>query len=108
MITFIAHMHVPPDNAPAFEELMTYVADKSKEQGSGVVYYDFAKSVDDADTYVVVEVFRDQAACAMRVDTVWVRESVSKAMGLTEGVPNVVQYISPGTDPVVGRLEDMT
>ena len=62
MITFIARLHVPPKNALAFEELMTYVAAMTNEHEPGVAYYAFAKSVDEADTYVLVEVYRDQAA----------------------------------------------
>ena len=34
------------------------------EHEPGVAYYDFAKSVDEPDTYVVVEVYRDAGACA--------------------------------------------
>ena len=54
MITFIVHLEVPPENAAAFEELMTYVAATSLEREPGVVHYAFAKSVDDPQTYVVV------------------------------------------------------
>ena len=79
MITFIAHLQVPPENAWAFEELMTYVAAMTNEHEPGVAYYAFAKSVDEADTYVVVEVYRDQAAHAAHMETEWVRESVPKS-----------------------------
>jgi quinol monooxygenase YgiN len=108
MITFIAHLHVLPENAPAFEELMTYVATMTNENEPGVVYYGFAKSVDEADTYVVVEVYRDQGACISHGDTSWVRESVPKSLQLTEGMPQLVQYVSPGTKPVVSRFQEMT
>lgn len=108
MITFIAHLRVPPENAAAFEELMTYVSAMTNEHETGVVHYGFAKSVDEADTYVVVEVYRDQAACASHGDTDWVRESVPKSMRLIEGMPNIMQYVSPGTEPVVSRLEELT
>ena len=47
MITFIAHFTVPPTNAAAFEELLTYVATMSNTE-PGVVYYGFARSVDEA------------------------------------------------------------
>ena len=108
MITFIAHLHVPPENAPAFEELMTYVAGMSNEHEPGVVYYEFAKAVDEADTYVAIEVYRDDAAVASHGDTAWVQESVPKMLELTERMPSVVQYVSPGAAPVVSRLEDMS
>lgn len=108
MITFIAHLRVPPENGPAFEDLMTDVAAKTLENEPGVAYYGFAKSVDEIDTYVVVEVYRDQAACVAHGDTAWVRESVPKSLLLTEGMPQLAQYVSPGAEPVVSRFEDMT
>jgi quinol monooxygenase YgiN len=108
MITFIAHLKVPPENAKAFEELMTHVTAMTLENEPGVAYYGFAKSVDDADTYVVVEVYRDQAACIAHGDSAWVRESVPRSLLLTEGMPQLAQYVSPDTDPVVSRFEDMT
>jgi quinol monooxygenase YgiN len=108
MITFITHLRVHPENAQAFEDLMTHVTAMTLENEPGVAYYGFAKSVEEADTYVVVEVYRDQAACVAHGDTAWVRESVPKSLLLTEGMPQLVQYVSPGAEPVVSRFEDMT
>jgi quinol monooxygenase YgiN len=108
MITFIAHLRVRPENAQAFEDLMTHVTAMTLENEPGVAYYGFAKSVEDEDTYVVVEVYRDQAACVAHGDSAWVRESVPKSLLLTEGMPQLVQYTSPGAEPVVSRFEDMT
>lgn len=107
MITFIAHLRVPPENAQAFEELMTHVAAMTNENEPGVAYYGFAKSVEEPDTYVVVEVYRDQAACISHGDTAWVRESVPTTLTLIEGMPQLVQYVSPGAEPVKSRFEDM-
>jgi quinol monooxygenase YgiN len=108
MITFIAHLRVPPQKAQAFEDLMTHVTAETTENEPGVIYYGFAKSVDEPDVYVVVEVYRDQAACAAHGDTPWVRESVPKSLLLTEGMPQLAQYVSPGAEPVVSRFEEMT
>lgn len=108
MITFIAHLRVRPENGQAFEDLMTHVTAMTLENEPGVAYYGFAKSVDEADAYVVVEVYRDQAACVGHGDTAWVRESLPKALLLTEGMPQLAQYVSPGAEPVVSRLEEMT
>ena len=107
MITFIAHLHVPPANAQAFEELMTHVAAMSNDE-PGVVYYAFAKSVDEADTYVVVEVYRDQAACTSHGETAWVTESVPKSLQLIEGMPQLAQYVGPGAEPVNSKFEHLT
>jgi quinol monooxygenase YgiN len=106
MITFIARLHVPPENALAFEELMTYVAAMTNEHEPGVAYYAFAKSVDETDTYVLVEVYRDRAAHASHMETDWVRASLPKSMRLIEGKPHIMQYVSPGTEPAVRRLKE--
>jgi quinol monooxygenase YgiN len=108
VITFIAHLCVPHENAQAFEELMSEVTAMTVENEPGVIYYGFAKSVDEPDTYVVVEVYRDKAACVAHGDTAWVRDSVPKSLQLIEGMPQLVQYVSPGAEPVVSRFENMT
>lgn len=86
---------------------MTYVAAMSNEHEPGVVYYAFAKSVEDADTYVAIEIYRDQEAVAAHGDTEWVRESVPQSLRLIEGMPRIAQYVSAGTDPVVSRFEEL-
>ncbi|MDT5012311.1 MAG: hypothetical protein QOH57_3928 [Mycobacterium sp.] len=108
MITFIVHLRVPPENARAFERLMSHVVAMTVENEPGVVYYGFARSVDEADTYVVVEVYRDQTACVSHGDTDWVRESVPKSLTMIEGMPELRQYVSTGAEPVASRFEDMT
>lgn len=108
MITFVAHLQVLPQNARAFEDLMSHVTTMTLENEPGVVYYGFAKSVEEEGRYVVVEVYRDQAACVTHGDNAWVRESVPKMLELTEGMPQLVQYVSPGAEGVVSRFEDMT
>ena len=94
MITFIAFFRVPPENAAAFEELLTYVVTMSNTE-PGVVYYGFARSVDAADTYSVVEADQDQDAVASHGQSDWVAASVPKFLDLIEGVPDIRQYVSP-------------
>lgn len=106
MITFIANLRVPAGNAAAFEELTTHVADMSNANEPGVVYYAFAKSADEPDSYVVVEVYRDQAACTAHGETEWVRDSIPQYLSLIEGMPRLVQYVSPGQEPVAVQFED--
>jgi len=100
MITFIAHVPVNPDNGPAFEEIMTYVSTKTRENEPGVLYYAFAKSVKVPNTYVVIEVYRDPAAQAAHMQTEWVKSSIPKTMRLYEGKIDIKQYVSPGAEPI--------
>ena len=67
---------------------MTHVTAMTISNEPGVMYYAFAKGVEDPDSYVVVEVYRDQAACAAHGETAWVQESIPKYLGLIEGMPS--------------------
>jgi quinol monooxygenase YgiN len=100
MITFIAHLRVKPQNAAAFEALMTHVATMTHQNEPGVAYYEWVKSVDEPDTYLVVEVYRDAAAQASHMATAWVTESLPKSAALIEGLPHIRQYVSGGSEPV--------
>lgn len=104
MITFIARLRVRPENAAAFEDLMDHVSAKVRENEPDVIYYAFAKGVDEADTYVVIEVYRDVAAQAAHMQTPWVRESLPRSAALIEGKPEIRQYVSPGAEPVRQRM----
>src|SRR5882724_4453739 len=100
MITMIAHMRISPENAAAYEEILTYVSAKTRENEPGVIYYDFAKSVKEPNTYLVVEVYRDVAAQQAHMQTEWVKASIPKSILLFEGKPDIKQYVSPGAEPV--------
>jgi quinol monooxygenase YgiN len=104
MITFIARLQVKPENAAALESLMAHVAAMTRAHEPDVVYYAFAKGVDEPDTYVVVEVYRDAAAQAAHMATAWVRESLPRSMELIEGRPDIRQYVTPGSEPVTRRI----
>lgn len=100
MITFIAHLLVRPENAEAFEALMTYVVTMTRAHEPGVIYYDFGKSADEPDTYVVVEVYQDAEVHAAHMASAWVTESLPKSMALIEGLPHIRQYTSGESRPL--------
>ena len=103
MITFIARMRVKPENAAAYEALITHVAEMTHAHEPGVIYYEFAKSVDEADTYVVIEVYRDVDAHAAHMASEWVTQSLPRSLHLIEGQPAIEQYVTPGSEPVRKR-----
>jgi quinol monooxygenase YgiN len=106
VITFLAHPKVRPENRPAFEAMMTRVRDLTRSYEPGVVYYDFARSAEAPDTYLVVEVYRDAEAHAAHMDTAWVRDSIPEARQLVDGAFDIAQYVSPGTAPVARRTRE--
>ena len=83
---------------------MEHVCAMTRENEPGVAYYAYAKGVDEADTYVVVEVYRDAAAQAAHMQTPWVTQSLPKSAALIEGKPDIRQYVSPGAEPVTQRM----
>jgi quinol monooxygenase YgiN len=107
MISFIAHFTVAPENAAAFEELLDHVVKMSNTE-PGVVYYGVAQSVEDPTTYSVVEVYRDQEAVAAHGQTAWVTESVPQFLSLIDGLPDIRQYVGPGTAPVAAQFDDLS
>lgn len=106
MITFIVHLKVRPENAPALEAVLTRVRDLSRTNEPGVVHYGFGRSVDRPDAYVVVEVYRDAAAHAAHMETAWIKDSTLEARRLIEGMFDIRQYVAPDTGPVAGRRKD--
>jgi len=107
MITFIAHFTVAPENAAAFEELLDHVVTMSNTE-PGVVFYGMAQSVEDPTTYSVVEVYRDQEAVAAHGQTAWLTESVAQFLSLIDGLPDIRQYVSPGTVAVAAQFDDLS
>ena len=80
--------------------------DQVREHEPGVLYYNFAKSVRDPDTYVVIEVYRDEAAHSAHMEADWVKSSIPKSARLIEnGKYDIKQYVAPGTEPVHRRYE---
>jgi quinol monooxygenase YgiN len=100
MITFIAHVRVKPENAAAFEELMTHVAAMTHKHEPGVAYYEFSKSVTDPNLYLVVEVYADVPTHEAHMASAWVRESLPISSRLMDGKPDIKQYVSHGSEPV--------
>jgi quinol monooxygenase YgiN len=95
VITFITRIRVSAENAGAFEALMEEVCVKVREHEPDVLYYDFAVSSEDSTTYVVVEVYRDDAAHSAHMKTDWVRSSIPKSTLLIEdGKYDIERYLS--------------
>jgi quinol monooxygenase YgiN len=96
----ICQLKVRPENVAEFEALMGHVVAMTREHEPGVIHYAFAKSVDESDTYAVVEVYRDAEVHAAHMATPWVTEALPKSAALIEGLPHIRQYVCEGSRPV--------
>ena len=104
MIAFITHSRVSPENAAAFEAVIEDMCAKVRENEPGVIYYGFARSVDDPDTYVVIEIYRDEAAVRAHAETDYLKASVSQTSPLIEsGRYDIKQYVCGGDAPIFHR-----
>ena len=99
MITFITHLRVQAEKNSELETLLRHVADMTQQHEPDVLYYAFAKAVDQPDTYVVLEVYRDPHAHSSHMQRDWVKSSLPKALELIDGKPDVKQYVTPGSEP---------
>jgi quinol monooxygenase YgiN len=104
MITLIAHVRVRPEKTAAFEALISEVCAKVRAHEPEVPYYAFSKSVDEPDTYVVIEVYADAAAHAAHMAREWVRDTLPISLAMMVGVPDIRQYVSPGSEPIRLRI----
>ena len=100
MITMVARMRVAPENAVAYEELLDHVTAMTLEHEPGVPYYAWAKSAEDPEVYVVIEVYRDATAHAAHMASEWVKSSLPVSRKLISGEFEIRQYVTPGQQPV--------
>lgn len=96
----IARMRVKPENAAAYEALMSHVVAMTLQHEPGVPYYAWAKSADEPDTYVVIEVYANAEIHAAHMASTWVQESLPKSIALVDGGFDIRQYVSEGSAPV--------
>ena len=96
MITYLTHMKVSPENAAAFEAAMAEMTGKVRECEPGVVYYGSFRSDEDPGTYVVIEIYRDEAAFKDHWKTDFIRPLLARTKPLVEGQTfDIKRYESP-------------
>jgi quinol monooxygenase YgiN len=94
-------MRASAENAAALDAVLADMSDKVRECEPGVAWYSFAKDAQDPNTYVVIEVYRDEAAFWAHSRTEHIKALLPKSAALVEGGSfEIRQYVSPGTRPV--------
>jgi quinol monooxygenase YgiN len=106
MITFVAHCPVKPDCAEAFEAAMTEMAENVRRHEPGALYYEFSRSVDDPNLFLVIEVYADEDAFKAHWKTDFIRPSVARTQPLMASPPQVKQYVSGGSRPAAPPIRD--
>lgn len=106
MITFVAHCPVKPGCAEAFEAAMAEMAENVRRHEPGAVYYEFSRSVDEPDVFLVIEVYADEDAFKAHWKTDYIRPSIAKTQPLMASPPRIKQYVSGGTPPAAPPVRD--
>jgi quinol monooxygenase YgiN len=71
---------------------------KSTRAEPGNVFFDWSRSVDDPNEYVLVEGFRDQAAGAAHVSTEHFKKAMASMPDAISGPPRIINVEIPGDD----------
>jgi len=96
MITYVAHMRVRRENAAAYKAVIDEMAQNVREHEPGVVFYESFVSDKDPETWLVIEVYRDEAAFKAHWETDYIRPSVERTKPLIEeGSLDIKRYVSP-------------
>jgi len=95
MITYVTHMRVRPEHAAAFEAAIAEMTRNVEWHEPGVVHYQLSKSCYDPAVYMVIEVYRDEAAFKAHWETDYIRPSLAKTKPLVEeGSMDIKRYVS--------------
>jgi len=107
MITFITHMRVKLENAAAMDAILAEMCAKVRAHEPGVAYYGFARDAKEQERYVVIEVYRDEAAFLAHGQTDYIKALLPQSAALVEqGKFDIRQYVSAGTSPVHALLAE--
>jgi quinol monooxygenase YgiN len=96
VITYITHLRIAGENAAEFEDILAEMMRNVAAHEPGVIHYALSKSVDDPELYVVIEVYRDEAAFKAHWQTDFIRPSLARTRPLVrEGSMDIKRYETP-------------
>ncbi len=94
MILIVVKIPVRPERAEEWSTLATdYARAVNAEEGS--LYFEWSRSLDEPDTFVCVEGFRNSAAGAAHVGTQAFRDFVERAPDLVAAQPQIIYVDAP-------------
>ena len=95
MILIVAKMRVKPEHAEVWPALMEeFTAATRAEPGN--VSFDWSRSIEDPNEFVLVESFRDGAAGEEHVGSEHFQAAMALLPQLIDGVPDIVNVEVPG------------
>lgn len=89
MIGMVATVRVLPGKVAEFEAIGREVAAKTKANEPGALFYQLTRSRTQADTYLSVEFYRDQAALDHHAATDYLAAAMVAMQSCVDGTPQV-------------------
>ena len=97
MIFITAKFPVLPEHADAWPELSREFTEATRAE-EGCLWFDWSRSLDDPNEYVLVEAFRDDAAGGAHVQSSHFQKATSELPAYLAETPRIVNMSVPGTE----------
>ncbi|MGE0740244.1 MAG: putative quinol monooxygenase [Hyphomonadaceae bacterium] len=92
MIGVVATMKVKPDQVAAFEDAMHELVRATRANEPGVKVYQFCRSAKEPTTYIVMELYQDQATLDAHMKSDWFRGAGPKLAPCLADRPLLERY----------------
>lgn len=96
MIFITAKFQAKPEHADAWPTLVKDFTEATRAE-PGNLWFDWSRSVDDPNEYVLVEAFLDDAA-GDHVQSAHFKAAQELLPGLLQRTPQIVNFVVPGTE----------
>ena len=97
MIFIAVKFTVRPEHAERWTEIVRPFTDATRGE-PGNLWFEWSRSVDDPNQYVLLEAFRDGDAGAAHVQSAHFAAAIRELPSLLAGVPDIVNVEVPGTE----------
>ena len=97
MIFITAKFRILPEHADSWPEISRAFTEATRAE-EGCLWFDWSRSLDDPQEYVLVEAFRDGAAGGAHVGSAHFKQAQETLPRYLAETPRIVNFEVPGTD----------
>jgi quinol monooxygenase YgiN len=97
MIFIAAKFKVQPEHAHRWPEIAAGFTEATRDE-AGCLWFDWSRSLEDPNEYVLVEAFRDDAAGAAHVQSVHFKTAQQTLPQYLQSTPRIVNFSVPQDD----------
>ncbi len=97
MIFITAKFRIQPEHADNWPEISRSFTESTRAE-DGCLWFDWSRSLDDPNEYVLVEAFRDDDAGAAHVQSEHFKNATQELPNYLAETPRIVNAQVPGTD----------